>query len=88
MNLVNMGIAATLKASSISSIHKVLMDYESGTNVVYMGLAIPGTSSKDAKWQIKRMSYDDNSNVTSIMFAEGSLDFSYRWSNRTAYSYT
>ena len=88
MDLTYQGISSVLKHIFRNQTNKTLLDYRGGENVIYIGLATPGTSIRTAKWQIKMMTYDANDNVTSIRYARGTLDFSFKWTNRLVYSYS
>lgn len=88
MDLTYLGMRAVLKAIFRNQTNKVLLDYQGGENAIYIGMAKPGSGTRAAKWQIKKMVYDANNNITSIKFASGSIDFKYSWSLRTGYSYS
>lgn len=49
---------------------------------------ITGVASYTPIWQIKLITYDGNSNPTSITFANGSGGFNNIWANRTTYAYS
>ena len=66
---------------------KLAMDYASGSNIIYVGVAEPATTSGAALWQIKKLSYDAVGNVTDLMFASGASTFSHVWNNRYGYQY-
>lgn len=55
--------------------------------VEYIGFAKPGTSTSSASWQIKKMVYS-GTNVISILFADGDLNFDNVWDNRASLSYS
>lgn len=65
-----------------------LLDYNSGTLPVYIGQANADTATSEAKWQIKKLTYDGNDNVTSILAAGGTLDFNQVWDDRASLSYS
>ncbi len=62
--------------------------YDASNRAQYIGLADPGTSASDAQWQIKKITYDGNGNVTDIQFAQGVNTYSKVWDNRATYSYS
>ena len=65
-----------------------VLAYISGTNKQeYIGLALPGTGKGEAKWQIKKLTYDGNK-ITDIQFAGGSDAFDKSWNNRTDFDYS
>lgn len=68
-------------------------DNNSGTTIIYKGWARPGSSTSAAVWQIQKLAYDGNGNVTSITWPQttsgvASNDFQFAWSNRTSYTYS
>ena len=50
----------------------------------YSGLAVPGTATSDAAWQIKRI----NNSTGDIDWAGGTLAFTKIWDNRASLSYS
>lgn len=64
------------------------IDYNSGTNPIYIGIANPGTATSAASWQIRKLTYDANNNVTAIQWAGGSADFATAWDSRASASYS
>ena len=63
-----------------------LIDDVSTISVTYIGEAVPGTTQSATSWRIRKILFDANGNVDSVMFA-GSGDFGYSWVNRIAISY-
>lgn len=74
-------------------------DYLAGTNLIYKGFARPGTDEGDLAWQIAKLTYDGNNNVTSIKWPNaiagvanaagyGSNDYIFSWTNRATYTYS
>lgn len=59
-----------------------------GNLVLYAGRADPGATSSEAKWQIYKLTYDGNDNVTDIKWASGDLLFNKIWDNRASYIYS
>jgi len=59
----------------------------SGGNPIYIGEAIPGTLVTDAKWRIKKITWDIDGNPTSVDWASSVKTFTKIWSNRASYSY-
>lgn len=54
---------------------------------IYIGYAEAGSADADAKWQIKKMTYDVNGFVTSILYADSSNNYDKKWSLRATYTY-
>lgn len=63
------------------------LDYDGGTTPIYIGLATPGSASNEAKWLIKKFTWDGD-NPTDIQFANGSPNFDQIWNNRASLSYS
>lgn len=55
---------------------------------LYIGFAEPGTPTSIGKWQIRRISYDGNSFVTDVEFADGVNTFNKKWDDRATYTYS
>ena len=65
------------------------IDYDGGTNAIYIGEALPGTLTSNSKWRIKKLTYDGNNNVTDIKCANGeALSFTVEFDDRTTYTYS
>lgn len=65
----------------------------SGTNLIYKGLARPGTSTSASSWQIAKLAYDGSNNLTSITWPQNtygasSNDYIFVWDNRAGYTYS
>lgn len=69
-----------------------LIDYVGGTNPIYIGKAQPGTATSDPLWQICKLTFDVNNNVTAIQYAIGAASaygsFDYIWDNRASLTYS
>jgi hypothetical protein len=72
----------------VASAVTMKIDYVSGTNPIYLGIAAPGTATSAAFWQIKKMDYDGNNNVMSIAYAGGTPSFNSIWDDRATLSYS
>jgi len=71
------------------SVHNTkLVDYEAGTNPVYIGYARPGSLTSGDVWQILKLAYDVNSNVVSMKWASGSNDNKFVWDDRATYIFS
>ena len=65
----------------------------SGTNLIYLGLARPGSSTSSAVWQIRKLTYDGSNNLISITWPQdtashASNDFQFSWTGRAGYTYS
>lgn len=59
----------------------------SGGLAQYVGRALPGTTTGEAKWQIHKLVYSGNY-ITQKVWAGGNDRFNKIWTNRTTYSYS
>jgi len=64
------------------------LDYNGGTNPVYIGKAASGTLTSDPGWQIRKLTYDINGNVTDLGFGNGTDNYTNIWDNRISLTYT
>ena len=55
-------------------------------NFIYIGEALPGSATSDAKWRIKRVDQQAGDDYN-IIWAEGSADFDKIWDNRLTLTY-
>jgi len=65
----------------------IKIEYSSG-NPIYIGMTEIGNATGDAKWQIKKITYDVDGNPTDIQWADGTAEFVKVWDNRATYSYS
>ena len=73
-----------INASNLS----LQIDYSGGSNPIYIGIASPGTATSENKWQIKKLTFDGNNNITSIAYAGGAPDFNQIYDDRASLSYS
>lgn len=59
-----------------------------GTTLLYLGDAAPGSATSDPVWRIRKYTVDGNSMVTKVEFAEGNGNFDNIWNNRATLSYS
>jgi hypothetical protein len=59
---------------------------EADATTTYIGLALPGTATSAASWQIKKIGV--SSTVTTISWADGNEDFDNIFDNRASLSYS
>jgi hypothetical protein len=65
-----------------------LIDWDGGTNPIYIGKAKPGTAtSATTGWSIKKFTWDANNNPTAIEWANSTETFDKEWDERTTYAY-
>jgi hypothetical protein len=69
------------------------IDYQGGTNPVYVGRAVKiGALTSDAAWQLRRLTYDVNNNPLRQQFPQDpngnpSNAYDFVWDNHTGYVY-
>jgi len=67
--------------------YTTLIDYDSGTNPIYIGKAATGTLTSAATWQIMKITWDVNNNPTEIKWADSVITFTKEWDERASYTY-
>jgi hypothetical protein len=73
-------------ATETVSHYTTKITYSSG-NMEYLGKADIGANTATSVWQIKKMVYDVDGNLTDIQFADGDDVFDNIWDNRESLSY-
>jgi len=71
-----------------ASRYTLAMDYSAATVLLYAGNAHPGTAKSEALWQIKKMVYDGNGDLTDVQWADGNTKFDNIWNDRASLSYS
>ena len=69
---------------------RTLLDYNASNNLQYIGMAMPGSLSASAVWQVKEVKYEvvnSGDLISSITFADGIPSFTKTWDDRTGYVY-
>ena len=66
---------------------EMLCENDASGNAIYIGKAVPGALSSDAKWQIKKCTYDANNSVTEVRWADLTPAFTKVWDDRATYDY-
>ena len=64
------------------------VDYDGGTNPIYIGKAKPTTATSVTGWSIKKITWDANNNPTAIEWASGTETFNKIFDNRASYAYS
>lgn len=62
------------------------IDYSGGSNPIYIGESIPGTSPTTARWRIQMHTYS-GTDLVIVAWAGGSKKFDKVWDNRATYTY-
>ena len=89
-NLATTGLATETSVAAIKTntdFYSVKLDWD-GTNPIYFGKAPTGSSTSASAWQIKKLSFDIDGNLTSIQYANGSTAFNTAWDDRASLSYS
>lgn len=68
-------------------------EYDGNDNLIYKGLAKPGSSTALAVWQIAKLTYDGSDNLLSITWPENangvpSSTYDFIWDDRATYNYS
>ena len=62
------------------------IDYDGGTEPIYIGEALPGTSESASRWQIRKTTYAAGL-PTDVDYADNDKSFSKSWDLRATYDY-
>lgn len=54
----------------------------------YIGMAVAGSATSDAVWQIRKIAYSAAGKPTSILYADGDLEFNNVWDTPSGLSYS
>lgn len=68
-------------------------EYDVGNNLIYKGLAKPGSSTALAVWQIAKLTYDGSDNLLSITWPQNangvaSSTYDFIWDDRATFTYS
>lgn len=74
--------------SLTDSSNTTLLDFDGGSNPIYIGKATPGAATSASAWQIKKLTYDGSDNLVSIEHAGGTNGFTQIWDDRASLSYS
>lgn len=66
----------------------IRIEYDGSSNPIYIGIAAPGVLNGDSYWQIRKLTFDGNNNVTAIQYASGTSNFDKIWDSRSDGTYT
>lgn len=61
--------------------------YNASNLAEYIGEALPGTLTSDARWRISRIIYNASNLATDTLFASGRNAFEFVWNDRLTYNY-
>lgn len=68
-------------------------EYDGNDNLIYKGLAKPGSSTALAVWQISKLTYDANDNLLKVEWPQNaygvaSSTYDFIWDDRATYTYS
>lgn len=66
----------------------IQMDFDLNGNVIYYGIANPGSNITDTVWQIKKLVYSGTGNLLQVLWPNGQPTFVNAWSGRTGLTYS
>lgn len=64
------------------------ISYDALNNLEYLGIAVMGTAKSAGTWQIRKLIYDSNGNLTDMQWADGNDNYDNIWNNRVSLSYS
>jgi len=79
---------AWVRSTSVDGQYTLALDYDASNNPIYVGRASQGTAKASAGWQIRKLSFDANNNVTDVQYAGGVSAFNAIWNNRVSLAYS
>lgn len=65
-----------------------ILDYNGGTQPIYIGEAQPGSSINGPSWRIQLLTYDGNGNVINQQWAPLFASFGDVWASRAGLTYS
>jgi len=71
----------------LDSLFQMNVDYDGGSDPIYVGYAAPGTADATEGWLIVKYTYSSG-NVTKARFANDQAEFAMAWSSRATYTYS
>jgi len=74
--------------ASATTQYSTQFDYDGSGNVIYFGIAEPGTAVGTAAWQIRKLDYSGSGNLLDVGYANGSRAFNQAWTGRGGLSYS
>lgn len=67
----------------------IKLDYDGGTNAIFIGEAMPGTLTSNARWRIRKLTYDGNDHVTDVQWANAeAIKFTVKYDDRASLNYS
>ena len=73
---------------TLSTSTTVKIERDGQGNPIYLGIARPGTATSSAYWQVRKLTFDGQNNVTDMQYANGSSDFNVAWDDRGSLGYS
>ncbi len=66
-------------------------EYDGSNNLIYSAFAVPGSSTGDKVWQIRKMTYSGTNLITVAwpqISGKASTAYSFEWDDRATYTYS
>jgi len=86
-NSVYSAVQEALRVLTSDKPEKIRIDYAGGLVAIYIGFAQPGTAEDETGWKIMKLTYDANSNMTQLDWANSDAEYDKIWDSRAGYSY-
>jgi len=83
-----MGVNADGSINTATAKYTSRFAYNSDGDLEYYGIAVAGSATSEAVWQIRKYFYDSDGNLISVVFADGDTKYNNIWDNRTSLSYS
>jgi YD repeat-containing protein len=77
-----------LSTSGGASFDLFLPEYDANNNPIYVCTAVAGTATSAGTWQIFKLAYDANGNITKKRYADGTADFTKVADDYLTFDYT
>ena len=88
VDLQNIGdLKEGLNTSPVNSGFHIIRLAYTGSKVEYVGLALPGSATSSAVWQIRKLAYAGD-NLVSVLLADGNVNFDNVWDDRASLSFS
>lgn len=80
-------IAGVNKIQDVGNLLTQRIAYTSQGYEEYIGEALAGSATSSAVWRIKKLTYDSNGQITSLIWADSDTNFDNVWDNYDSLDY-
>lgn len=87
-DLTNVAVRVNVVADGSKNQYILEGDYDASGNMIYVGMALPGSATNAPSWQIRRLDYSITGNLIDVLFANGSRAFDQLWTTRGGLAYS